>query len=148
MISSQVGSRLNSASITRALSYSRQIGNSPPGQQRVVGDASNCHFAKLRLASLVISNDGNTLLKPWSPHMGICASSACDTRSTPAPVRLTTTDLVLFHLCSFGLLWSPPQHSRKSLTGPLFQVSDVFSIMLGSRSSPALTAASCRSSCP
>ena len=51
------------------------------------------------------------------------------------PVRLVTTDLVLLHLCSCGLLWSFSQHSHRSLTGLLLQISDVFTIMLGSRSS-------------
>ena len=64
--------------------------------------------------------------------MGICASSACDARSTPAPVRLMTTYLVLLHLCNCRLLRTFSQHSHRSLT---FQVSDVFTIMLGSRSS-------------
>ena len=67
--------------------------------------------------------------------MGICTSSACDTRSTPASERFMTTYLVLLHLCSCGLLRTFSQHSHRSLTGLLFQVSDVFTIMLGSRSS-------------
>ena len=83
----------------------------------------------------VSSNDGNTLLNPWSPHLGFSASSACDARSAPASVRLMTTYLVLLHLCSCGLLRTFSQHSHKSLTGLLFQVSDIFTIMLGSRSS-------------
>ena len=45
-----------------------------------------------------------------------------------------TTYLVLLHLCSCGLLRTFSQHSHRSLTGLLFQVSDVFTIMLGSRS--------------
>ena len=74
---------------------------------------------------------GNTLLNPRSPHVGICTSSTWDTRSTPVP----TTYLVLLHVCSCGLLRAFSQHSYASLTGLLFQVSDVFTIMLGSRSS-------------
>ena len=67
--------------------------------------------------------------------MGICASSASDTSSTPAPVWIMTTCLMLLHLCSCGLLRTFSQHSHRSLTGLLFQVSDVFTIMFGSRSS-------------
>ena len=78
---------------------------------------------------------GTPFSTPWSPHMGICASSSCDTRSTPAPERFMTTYLVLLHLCSCELLRTFSQHSHKSLTGLLFHVSDIFTIMLGSRSS-------------
>ena len=67
--------------------------------------------------------------------MGICTSSACDTRATPASVRLMTTFLVLLHLCSCGLLRTFLQHCHRALTGLLLQVSDIFTIKLGSRSS-------------
>ena len=67
--------------------------------------------------------------------MGIRTSSACNTRSTPASVRFVTTNLMLLHLCSCGLLKTFSQHSHSSLTGLLFQISDIFTIMLGSRSS-------------
>ena len=46
-----------------------------------------------------------------------------------------TTYLVFLHLCSFGLLRTFSQHSHRSLTGLPFQVSDVFTVMFGSRSS-------------
>ena len=97
--------------------------------------ASDASGARPPQVAIVNSNDGNTLLSRWCSHVGICASSACDARSTAAPARVMTTDLVFVHLSSCGLLWSPPQHSRRSLTGLLLKITGVFTILLGSRSS-------------
>ena len=104
------------------------------------------HRRVMHLTKAVVhSYDRNSFLNSKSPHMGISTSSACNTLSTPASVRIVTANFMLLHLCNCRLFRTFLKHSHKSLMGLLLQSPTSSSSCLGA-AAPHLTAASCRSS--